>query len=237
MQSDFMQTLKLMGYSQSFESKSTYVERLIRVGIASGLLKEGERLDHKTIAAELGVSRTPIREALLRLQSQGFVEVKPGVGTTVLGYQVADVEDLYSVRAVLESFAIELAAPNLGQQEMEYLENHVSNINNLLLDDQIDYEELNARNRDFHLYIYKHCNNRLLLRFISEIWETLDLYRMRTFFVPGHSQNANREHKEMLNALRDKNIAEACSILRQHIISGCDILKKLITADSNRQQR
>src|SRR3954470_3227326 len=127
---------------------SVAATELIREAIVDGRLAPGERLKEEELARELGISRTPIREALLILQSEGLVETSPNRGATVRTHTVEDLDDLYQLRALLEGFAARRAATRIGIDELAELRRSCERFEQL--DPETELREVVRENLVFH---------------------------------------------------------------------------------------
>lgn len=185
----------------------------LRESIRSGRLPPGERLRETEIAEKLGVSRTPVREALRRLQSDGLVTFAPWRGMTVAELDLQQLEELYDMREVLESAAARFAAANASAADVAWLRS--------LLDDQAkagsDSEALERINRELHDAIYRAAHNRYLLGALSALADSLGLLRNTTFSVAGRPESGLAEHGEMVCAIADRDADAAEAAALRHI--------------------
>lgn len=186
---------------------------LLLEAIEAGEIAPGDRLRESDLAARFGISRTPVREALGRLEAQGVVASNPREGLVVaqLGYQ--QIVQLYYLREILEGATARLAAQHATSPE-------VAALKDMLRDDAaIDHDpsELARRNRIFHDYLHTMSRNRYLIDSLAKMRTSLVLLAGTTLAAPLRGPNSLREHEELVDAIaaRDGDAAEAAA--RAHI--------------------
>ncbi|WP_066304244.1 GntR family transcriptional regulator [Bacillus sp. FJAT-29814] len=187
----------------------------LRDKIVSTELKPGTRIDYNEIANELGVSKTPVRDALQLLQQDGLIEVKSRSGTFVSVPKVKDIEEIYEVRKALERLAIQLAMMNLPKQTIEQLYQNALDVD----------KDINAGNfhsffqsdRNLHKTLITYSQNSRLIK----IMESIEAQMHWIGVIIAHSQErprkANEEHKEILQALLNSDIILAQNLMEKHI--------------------
>lgn len=193
--------------------RSEYVHEQIRESIQNGVYTPGERLTESELAERLGVSRTPVREALRRLESDGLLVFEPWRGVVVAEMDRQQVGELYTMREVLEGTAARLAAKHISEAEMGVLETLLAKETKQLKKPS----ELAKTNRHFHHAIYASAHNRYLMQTLSTLRNSLALLRGTTFSVPGRAKVAHREHKEIVTAILDRDGIGAEEAARAHI--------------------
>jgi DNA-binding GntR family transcriptional regulator len=184
----------------------------LREAIILGRLKPGERLMEIQLAEEMGVSRTPVREAIRKLELEGFVVMVPRKGAYVAGVSVKDIADVFEVRSALEGLAAGLAAERITEEEMEELEMailHISGEEDLLTVIKGDSE--------FHEIIYKASRNHRLTQIITHLSEQISRFRMTSLSVPGRIKIAVGEHKKIIEAISDRNVDLAYKLASEHM--------------------
>jgi DNA-binding GntR family transcriptional regulator len=200
----------------------------LREAIINGILEPGERLMEIQLAEEMGVSRTPVREAIRKLELEGFVVMIPRKGAYVAGISMKDIADVFEIRAALESLAAGLAAERITEEELEQLErtlvrnSEVTEINNL--DALVDIDT------DFHDVLYKASRNERLVQIISNLREQIQRFRKASLSHPGRMKDALGEHKKMVEAISERNVELAQNLAREHIENAensmLDVLKE-----------
>lgn len=193
--------------------------------IREGELRPGQRLLETEICDWLHISRTPIREALRRLQAQGLLEHKPGGGVTVPLHDFRAVSELYIFREILEGSAALLAAQHADQTEIDLLKALVR-IQQELPDDPKIHER---ENKIFHKHLYQAAHNQFLLKSLQSLHESVSLLGRTTLSVPGRIESSVREHGEIVSAIAAHDFTRADDLARQHIRSSYQARVLLIT--------
>ena len=194
-------------------SRADYVKDCIREAIQSGRYQPGERIREVEVAEWLEVSRTPVREALRRLESEGLLTFVSWRGVVVADLDRQQVSELYAMREVLEGAAARLAARHIGDAEIELLETLLARADTL----HDEPDTLAEINRQFHKTLYSAAHNRYLTQTLEQMRNSLALLQGTTFAVPGRAESAAEEHYEILEGIlnRDPDAAEAAA--RKHI--------------------
>ena len=186
----------------------------LRQSIIQGKLKPGERLLEIQLADQLGVSRTPVREALRRLELEGLVTMIPRHGARVAGITKRSLSEVLEVRKVLEVLAVELACGNITDEECEKLAEIQKRMKEYTSEDLIAFA---AADEEFHDVIHQASQNRRLVQILSSLREQMYRYRLEHI----KDENARRivqiEHENILNALRLRHVAEAKQNMGAHI--------------------
>ncbi|NLG94807.1 MAG: GntR family transcriptional regulator [Acetomicrobium flavidum] len=181
-------------------------------------IKPGEHLAEVNIAVSLGVSRTPVREALRRLASQGLLEVIPNVGAKVVSPTQKDLEDTFMVRNALETMAVRLAVKNINPTYLAEMEEAIKQEEQALRSG--DFEEYLGVNEEFHRIIAQLSGNNVLEDFIKNCIARISIY---TVFTEPPVEEIIRtslaEHKEILNAIKERDVDRAEKTMEEHIIN------------------
>jgi DNA-binding GntR family transcriptional regulator len=196
------------------EQVTDFLRRLV----VEGEFSPGERLVEEHLARRIGTSRTPIREALHRLEQEGLVERRRTGGYRVRPISAQEVEEVSGVRAALESYAVELAAGRLGPEHLERLECNVADFAAAL--ERGDRKALVKLNTDFHQMLYDLAGSQLLTRLISDLAEALRRFRVALLSDPAMAARSLADHRAMLEALRAGRTGEAVEACRSHVLSG-----------------
>jgi len=181
--------------------------------IQSGTLKPGARLREAELADWLGSSRTPVREALNRLQSEGLVVQEPRRGMIITELDHSMVSELYIMREVLEGTAARLAARHASDVEISMLR-EIAERDKTLHDDPV---KLARNNRLFHQALYRAAHNRYLLKNLNLLQESMALLGQTTLSMPGRSLTAYAEHDATVSAIERHDAAAAEEACRAHI--------------------
>ena len=196
----------------------------LRKAIITGLLQPGERLSEGTLATQLGVSRSPVREALKRLQSEGLVVGHPNKVCTVWQPSPEDIIEVMSLRVMLETLAIEWALPHFEQEDFTALEAILEESRQAA--SERDYVNLFRSDKCFHEYICKKSNHNRLLdlwRQIVGLWEVLFFLKMK------HDQleigdRVIEDHTRILDAFHTRPMPEIISIYKEILQASLDAM-------------
>ncbi len=172
----------------------------LRTLILRRQLKPGERLVQCDLAEELGVSRTPIREALHKLATEGLVSISAYKGASVADFSLVELEEIYNVRIALEGYATYLATQHITEEELQQMEDLLQQTVEAL--QQTDHTRLLELNRKFHIILYKASRQRRLYEQIINHLDLSELYRRMYFIVEHLHADTVAEHKELLEILR-----------------------------------
>ncbi|MFI5067952.1 MAG: GntR family transcriptional regulator [Streptosporangiales bacterium] len=201
-----------------YVSKTDLVAALIRELIITGELDPGEQLRQRDLAHRFGVSQTPVREAMRRLESEGLLTCDTHRGFTVVAPDVGRVEENFQIRAALESLGAALAARKIDAGGLARLR-ELNGQMRALADDDPAYLELN---REFHFTVYSCARSPLLLSLMRLLWASL---HGEPRVSRSHAESA-RQHDEILAALADGDEAAASARTYRHIM-GADPVKEL----------
>lgn len=186
-------------------------ERLLQA-IRSGVYKPGDRMVETELAKQLGTSRTPIREAMRQLESDGLVAHQPRIGATVRSLDYSEITELYEMRAVLEGTSARFAAR--AASDVELAELHAVNAE---MENAGSVEALYEANRQFHRVILNAARNRYLVKSVEAVQKTLFILGPSTMEETDRATRAVAEHRAILDAFdaRDQDAAEQA--MRAHI--------------------
>lgn len=198
--------------------------------IFAGTLSLGERLDERLLAERMGISRTPLREAVGQLASDGIVEHRPYQGNFVRTFNRKQVHDLYEVRKELEVLAIRLAAPNLPGVGLRRLADIVARCRAALKAD--DMAEFEQTDREFHATIREFADNETLLYGLKRLDLHVQLVRHLANQSPDLPENSMHEREAILGALERGDAEPAAVVMRQHIQRVQDAVLSQLPADS-----
>lgn len=186
----------------------------LREAIIQGRLRPGERLMEIQLAEEMGVSRTPVREAIRKLELEGFVVMVPRKGAYVAGISVKDIVDIFEVRAALEGLAAGLAAERITDEEMDQLERSIHKIN---VSGEEDLKAIVEGDTSFHALVYKASRNQRLVQIIINLQEQINRFRVTSLSQPGRSKIALDEHTKIVEAISDRNVELSQQLATEHI--------------------
>jgi DNA-binding GntR family transcriptional regulator len=194
-------------------SRAEFAYDQLKARLRSGELKAGQRLREAELAETLNVSRTPVREALRRIASDGLVQVVAGRGLIVAEFHQRQVRELYALRALLEGGAAMLAAQLASSSDLAMMK-ELLDASEAVTDSPAQTATLNAR---FHRVIHEAARNRYLEQALAQMSDSLALLPGTTFSEPGRAEVALREHRAILNALVRRDPERAERVAREHI--------------------
>lgn len=202
------------------------VFQTLRTAILKGDLKPGERLMELQLASKLGVSRTPIREAIRMLEQEGLARTIPRKGAEVAGMTEKDMEDVLQIRCVLEELAARLSCQNITDEEMRKLKIAMVAFEEKTREGNV--VELAKADVTFHDIIYRAADNPKLLVLLNNLRE--QMYRYRTEYMKDDRIHPVliREHKEMVKALESRDQELVAREVRQHLKNQEEVMKKII---------
>ncbi|NLM21240.1 MAG: GntR family transcriptional regulator [Peptococcaceae bacterium] len=191
----------------------------LREAIINGVLEPGERLMEVQLAEELGVSRTPVREAIRKLELEGFVVMMPRKGAYVAGVSYKDIKDVFEIRAALEGLAAGLAAEKVTDNEIEQLERvlHYEK-------EPATLEEMVQNDTDFHALLYKASRNERLINILGNLREQIHRFRSTSLAVPGRLRYAIQEHRAIVDAIARHDVEEAQTLATAHIENAANVM-------------
>lgn len=193
----------------------------LREAIMSGILEPGERLMENQLAEELGVSRTPVREAIRKLELENFVVMIPRKGAYVAGVSLKDIAEVFEIRSALEGLAAGLAAERITDDELEQMERALF----YRVDEgEPDIEQLVKADTDFHALVYKASHNVRLIQILANLREQIQRFRTTSLAVPGRMKHAIDEHRWIVEALRNHDSEEAQSLAIAHIVNAENVM-------------
>jgi GntR family transcriptional regulator, rspAB operon transcriptional repressor len=187
---------------------------VLKERILSQEIELGARLRDEELAAQLGVSRTPVREALMRLNREGLVDIVPRSGTMVRVFSESDVEDIYDVRIALESLSARRAAKNLKPEHLRRLRQMHERAETAFR--RRDFHPLLEFDRELHRLIVEASGNRKLQTIMATINDFVSLFRNLGAKLPAH-RGFNYRHREIMQALARRDSEATACALGEHI--------------------
>jgi DNA-binding GntR family transcriptional regulator len=201
---------------------SVAATELIREAIVDGRLEPGRRLKEEELARELGISRTPIREALLMLQAEGLVDAIPNRGAMVSVHTPEDLDDLYQLRALLEGYAARRAATRISDTQVEVLRESCARFDRL--DPDTDLREVVRENMLFHSTIFEAAGSSRLESMVRRVVELPLVYKSYIWYSPDQQRISVHYHRQIANALAARDAERAELIMKEHIFEARDLL-------------
>jgi len=199
----------------SYKPLRELVLEAIREAIKNGTLQPRERLMEIQLADDLGVSRTPVREALRKLEQEGFIVMVPRKGAYVSDLSMKDVADVFEIRAALDGLAGGLAAERITEEELELMERMLVEKGEAI--NQNDIDKLVEADTRFHEAMYMASRNERLSNIISNLREQIQRFRLTSLSVPGRREDSLKEHRQILEAIQARDIQLARQLAQEHI--------------------
>ena len=193
----------------------------IKDAIAAGTYRAGHPLREEEVAETAGVSRTPVREALRRLDAEGLVELLPNRGARVAGWTEHDLDEIFELRVILESYGARLAARNITAEQLiglravcDEMESEVARSR------QIRFERLTDLNNQFHQAILEASGNRRLASLSGTVVQRSLVTRTFHLYSPEQLRRSCSGHRELVEALSERDQDRAESTMRTHLLAG-----------------
>lgn len=197
------------------QSLSSSIFNLLRTRILNDEYDKGDKLNELSLSKELHISRTPVREALKELESEGLVESIPNRGVFVKGFSPRDIDDLFEIRVMLEGLAIQLAIERMDEV-------HLSKIKEIF--DLMEYytykqnfEKINQLNIEFHEAIYASTQSQYFIQLLSDVHFYVSVTSRHSIMRYERLDTALEEHKEILDTIISKDIDHAKDVMEKHI--------------------
>ncbi len=206
---------------------SDEVYERLRIAILEGRLPSGTRLVETKLSEQFGISRTPLREALQKLEQDGLVSARPGGGVVVVELTKADLWEISGIRQVLEGYAARLAAQRLTQHELEKLRQIIERTERAL--EQGDRAEVARLNTEFHSIINKAAGSKRLLKLINSFRQYFFNTRVAEYFTDEELKYSIGGHWRILAALRARDGDAADREVRDHLAHAAVIHERMMT--------
>ncbi|MCH8340775.1 MAG: GntR family transcriptional regulator [Chloroflexi bacterium] len=203
------------GRPSSLRTAQESVPDRIRHLILSRTLVPGQRLVQSELAEQLGVSRTPIREALHRLESDGLVKLSPHKGASVADLSISDLKDIYSIRIAIEGYGAYLAAQNVKDQDLVELEALLRRMREGF--EQSDRWHLLEVNREFYAVLYAIAEQPRLYALIMNHIDLADMYRRMAFAIDHYYGHTIADHEALLTTFREADPQGAERVTRDQL--------------------
>ena len=191
------------------------VFQTLREAILRGNIKPGERLMEIQLSQQLGVSRTPVREAIRMLELEGLVNMTPRKGAAVAAISEKSLRDVLEVRCALEELSVRLACERMSREQFEQL--RTSNVKFAQVAEGEDITEIAKSDEAFHDIIYYSTDNDKLILLLNQLREQMYRYRIEHIKIKERRSMLIREHQEIIDALRERDSQTAVLVMRRHI--------------------
>ncbi len=198
----------------------------LREAILRGDLVPGERLMELQLAAKLGVSRTPIREAIRMLEQEGLAITIPRKGAIVAGMTEKDMQDVLEIREALEELSVQVACDKITDEEVAKLRENMENFETSLKSG--DIKRMAEADVEFHDVIYQATDNPKLINMLNNLREQMYRYRVEYLKNPSNHEQLLREHEAIYRGIMAKDKDAVTEMIRKHISNQVDVVKNII---------
>lgn len=219
----------------SYQPLREVVCETLRSAIIEGVLKPGERLMEIQVSEELGVSRTPVREAIRKLELEGFVVMIPRRGTYVSDLSIKDINEVFEVRTALDVLAAGLAAERITEDELEQMERLLVLLGEYI--EENDMDKIVDADSKFHDILYSASRNGRLVGIINNLREQLTRFRSLSMSYPGRLKDMLGEHTRLVEALGRRNVSLAKRLASEHMANAEQTLLKNMLECSGSEER
>lgn len=196
----------------------------MREDILNGHYKEHEELKEVAISEEMGVSRTPVREALRQLELEGLVQIIPNKGAYVTGITQKDVEDIYMIRSLLEGLCAKWACEHITKEQMDEMEENVYLAKFHAQKGHL--EQLAELDNRFHDIMYEACHSKMLEHLLKDFHQYVLRVRKKTLNNANRGLASNEEHEAIMEAIKEKNGEKAEQLANSHMINAYNNMLK-----------
>jgi DNA-binding GntR family transcriptional regulator len=194
----------------------------IKEAILTGEMGPGERISIGRLLQEVGASPTPIREALLKLEQEGFVSRLPKGGFIVSRFTKKDIEEIFDIRGLLESYAVSLAMGHVQKEDIQWLEENIKESEQYIMKNKLN--KASTLNTEFHDYLNQLSKNDRLLFLIKGLRDQIFQYRSAILRVPEKARISIEHHKRMIDAIKRKDVDLLKKLVQEHIQVGKEVI-------------
>jgi len=187
----------------------------IREDILSGKYKENDELKEIAIGEELGVSRTPVREAFRQLELEGLIQIVPNKGAYVTGITIEDVKDIYMIRSKLEGLCAAWACEHITDEQLEEMEENIYLAK--FHAERGHFDQMAELDSRFHEILYESCNSKMLEHLLKDFHQYVQRVRKKTLSTTERGIASNHEHQMIMEAIKAKNPEDAERLATVHI--------------------
>lgn len=194
----------------------------IKEAILTGEFAPGERISIGRLLQEIGFSPTPIREALLKLEQEGFVSRLPRGGFVVSRFTQKDIDQIFDIRSLLESYAVGLAIQHIKNEDILWLERNIKASEQFIQKKELN--RVSKLNTEFHDYLNRLSENERLLSIINELRDQIFQYRSAILRVPLKAKISIDHHKKMVDAIKKRDVQLLKKLTQEHIQIGKEVI-------------
>ena len=196
----------------------------LRDDILNGKYKENDELRDVAIGEELGVSRTPVREAFRQLELEGLIQIVPNKGAYVTGITRKDVQDIYMIRSLLEGLCARWATENITEEQMAEMEENI--FLSKFHAEKGHYDQLAELDNRFHEILYEACNSKMLEHQLRDFHQYVLRVRKKTLSNVNRGRKSNEEHEQIMDAIKAKDADRAEALANAHMINAYNNMVK-----------
>ena len=189
----------------------------LKNSILAGEFENGAELREIALAKKLGVSRTPVREALRQLEQEGLVEIYPNRGAYVKGITYKDVEDIFRIRARLEGLCAEMAVSSITHEQLDKLDEII--LLSKFYEEKKDMEHLLKMDSQFHEVLFESCGSKMLEHQLKDYHQYVQKARLRSLKRQERAKKSTQEHEEIMLAIKDRDAKRADELATRHILN------------------
>jgi len=208
----------------------------LKKAIIDQTIEPGSRLVESKIADMLGISRTPLREALHKLEREEWIEKIPSGGFQVVTLTHDDIEQTFGIRSVLEAYAAKLAAENYNTKDLYPLEKKMKEFQQCL-EKEHDYVKLQKINTQFHDYLYALSKSPKLIKMINQLRAHISRFRQIILKQKEYAQKSNDDHIKMVEAIKKRDGAAVEQLVRTHILKGKNAVLNELKQEGKREEQ
>ena len=191
------------------------VYRDLRHGIVTGAIRGGTRLIETTLASQMNVSRTPVREALHKLALEGFLYSIPRAGYIVEETSDTDIKDLFTTRTAIEQIAVKWAIEKISVEELHRLEKNLQKTDEVIKTGET--ESMRDLDAEFHEIIYRAARSKSLYRISQTLSDHTLRFRLACIHIPEIAERARQGHVKIFNALKTRDVGMAEEVVKHHL--------------------
>lgn len=200
---------------QNHKLLSQRVYSILKTAIIQGDLEEGSKLTEAKVANELGVSKTPVREALRQLADEGFANTIPNQGVIVSRILIEDIKDFLQIRIALEGMAANLAAKRISKKEIKELEKYNEQMCEFAV--KKDLSAFGKENAKFHNLLLHASGNKRLMRIVGNFTDIAYRFWLKSLNEPEKLKSTLEEHSNILTALKKRDPEQAEQLIKTHL--------------------
>ncbi len=207
----------------AIEKRKTLKEQIvdfIKESIATGEMRPGEKVCETKVAEELGISRTPLREAIQTLEAEGFLKLVPRKGAVVSEYSQKDIQDIYEIKATLEGLAARLATQNSSAGYIDKMADINAQLRAITLSGEKSVSRFFKLHNQFHDIFLKAANNERLYQLNCHLMEPLKRFRLTSIAIPGRFEESVNTRDEIIEVFKKRDAKKAEELVIKNVLDG-----------------